>query len=68
MRDFAVRYHEEHNSWDPKAEWAATTYNLSIDDHIQTMGVLAKYIDSAMSKPWATFTKLSLRGFQAFVL
>ncbi len=50
VRDFAVRYHEEHNSWDPKAEWAATTYNLSIDDHIRTMGVLAKYIDSAMSK------------------
>lgn len=50
VRDFAVRYHEELGTWDPGAEWAATTYNLSIDDHVRTMGVLSKYIDSAMSK------------------
>ena len=50
VRDYAVRYHEEHHSWDPKADWAATTFNLNIDDHIKTMAVLSQYIDSAMSK------------------
>lgn len=50
VRDYAVRHHEQHNSWDPQADWASTTFNLTIDDHISTMGVLSKYIDSAMSK------------------
>lgn len=50
VRDYAVRFHEQKNTWDPKAPWAATTFDLSIDDHIHTMNVLSKYIDSAMSK------------------
>ncbi len=50
VRDYAVRYHEKHKTWNPQADWAATTYNLNIDDHVRTMGVLSRYVDSAMSK------------------
>ncbi len=50
VRDYAVGYHEKNNSWEPTADWAATAYGLNIDDHIKTMEVLSKTIDSAMSK------------------
>lgn len=36
--------------WDPKAEWAANIGNLTIKEHVDTMKVFAKHIDSAMSK------------------
>ncbi len=50
VRDYAVRYHEQNNTWDPKADWNSNTFNLNIDDHVKTMGVLSRFIDSAMSK------------------
>jgi len=50
VRDYSVRFHEQHKSWDAQADWAATAFHLNIDDHVKTMGVLSKYIDSAMSK------------------
>lgn len=48
--DYAVRFHEQNGTWDDSAEWASTSFNLNIDDHVKTMGVFSKYIDSAMSK------------------
>ena len=48
--DYAVRFHKEQGTWDSRADWAATTYQLNIDDHIETMKVLSRFIDSAMSK------------------
>lgn len=50
VKDFAVRFLEEKGEWNPNAEWAATTTELSIEEHFKTMEVFAKYIDSAMSK------------------
>lgn len=50
VMDYAVRFLEGKNEWDPKADWAATTTELSIDEHISTMAIMSKYIDSAMSK------------------
>jgi ribonucleoside-diphosphate reductase alpha chain len=50
VKDFAFRFHEQRESWNASADWAATSFQLSIDDHINTMAVLSKYIDSAMSK------------------
>lgn len=50
VKDYAVRDLEKSKSWDKNAEWAATAMDLSIDDHIRTMEVFSKYIDSAMSK------------------
>ncbi|MCB0351164.1 MAG: adenosylcobalamin-dependent ribonucleoside-diphosphate reductase [Bdellovibrionales bacterium] len=50
IRDYAVRYHQNNKTWDPDADWATTAFGLNIDDHVKTMGVFSKYIDSAMSK------------------
>lgn len=50
VKDYAVRDLEKSKSWNKDAEWAATAMNLNIDDHVRTMEVFSKYIDSAMSK------------------
>lgn len=50
VKDYAYRFHEENGTWDSSADWAATAFDLNIDDHIKTMEVLSRYIDSAMSK------------------
>lgn len=48
--DYGVKVLMEHNEWDQNAEWASCTFNMNIDQHIDTMNVLSRYIDSAMSK------------------
>ena len=50
VRDYAVRFHEIRKTWDKNADWAATTHELNINDHVNTMRVFSNYIDSAMSK------------------
>lgn len=50
VKDYAVRYLEQSKEWDSTADWAATTTQLTIDEHVDTMAVMSKYIDSAMSK------------------
>jgi len=50
VMDYAVRLLESKGEWDPTANWAATTTELSISEHIDTMAIMSKYIDSAMSK------------------
>lgn len=50
VKDYAVRFLEDKNQWDSQADWAATTTQLTIDEHARTMAVMSKYIDSAMSK------------------
>lgn len=50
VEDYGVRHLKEKGDWDPEAEWAQTTTELSVDDHVDMMKVLAQYIDSAMSK------------------
>lgn len=49
-RDYAVRYLMDKDEWEPEAHWAASTDNLILEDHIGTMKVFSRYIDSAMSK------------------
>lgn len=72
VKDYAVRYLEARNAWDAKAEWAATAYSLNIDDHVKTMEVLSRTIDSAMSKtvnipndyPYEDFKRLYTEVFK----
>ena len=50
VQDYAVKYLSERDQWKPEAKWVSTTSNLSIKEHVDTMKVLSKWIDSAMSK------------------
>jgi ribonucleoside-diphosphate reductase alpha chain len=50
VKDYGVRFLEQRGEWDPNANWAANINNLKIDEHINSMKVISKYIDSSMSK------------------
>jgi intein/homing endonuclease len=50
IEDYAVKFLKSKTEWEPNAEWTATTTSLGIDEHIDTMAIMSKYIDSAMSK------------------
>ncbi len=50
IKDYGVHMLQKNNQWDQDAEWAKTSFNLNITDHVNTMSVFSKYIDSAMSK------------------
>ena len=50
VKDYAVRMLEKLSLWDPTADWAKSAMSLGISDHVKTMKIMAKYIDSAMSK------------------
>ena len=76
VKDYAVRFLEERGEWDPKADWAATTTDLTTDEHVNTMEVFAKYIDSAMSKtlnfpneyPFDDFKKVYMDAYKTKVI
>ena len=76
VKDYAVRFLEEKGEWNPKADWAATTTELSIAEHVNTMAVFAKYVDSAMSKtvnipneyPYDDFKKLYQAVYETGVI
>jgi len=48
--DYGVRYLKRLGEWDENADWAATTTNLSVEDHVNDLKGFARWIDSAMSK------------------
>lgn len=50
VEDYAVTWHKKQGTWDPKAPWAKTTNELSVEAHVSTMTILAKYTDAALSK------------------
>jgi ribonucleoside-diphosphate reductase alpha chain len=50
VKDYAVRHMEDDGTWDPEAEWAVTTRDLDVDDHLTQMKALAPFVDSSMSK------------------
>lgn len=76
VKDYAVHFLESKGEWDSESEWAATTSKLNIDDHVKTMAVMAKYIDSAMSKtvnlpteyPYDDFKKLYTQLYNTGVI
>lgn len=48
--DYGVRFLKKLGQWDAKAEWASTTTNLSVQDHVNDLKGFAKWTDSACSK------------------
>lgn len=50
VMDYAVRKLKLLGQWQPTADWAKTAHELCLDDHINTMEVLSRFVDSAISK------------------
>lgn len=48
--DYAVHWLKQRGEWDASADWAVTTTNLSVSDHVNDLKGFAKYTDSACSK------------------
>jgi ribonucleotide reductase alpha subunit len=48
--DYGVKYLKSKNQWNEKAEWAVTTEDLNVEDHIKDLKGFGKWIDSSMSK------------------
>lgn len=76
IEDYGVWWLRQRGEWDAEAEWAVNAYNLSVDDHVNTMQVFAKYVDSAMSKtvnlpadyPYEEFKKLYMDCWKTGVI
>lgn len=48
--DYGVRNLRQRGLWDPKAEYAVTTTELSVSDHVEDLKGFATWTDSACSK------------------
>lgn len=48
--DYGVRHMKRLGEWDATADWAATTLDLSVEDHLTDLAGFTKYIDSSCSK------------------
>lgn len=48
--DYGVRFLKDLGEWDPTAEWAVTTDDLTVRDHVRDLKGFARWVDSAMSK------------------
>lgn len=48
--DYGVRYLRDKGEWDPEADWAVTTTNLTVQDHVSDLEGFARWTDSACSK------------------
>jgi ribonucleoside-diphosphate reductase alpha chain len=48
--DYGVRWLKQRELWDPKAEWAVTTTQISALEHVTDLKGFSKFTDSACSK------------------
>jgi ribonucleoside-diphosphate reductase alpha chain len=48
--DYGVRFLKQKGLWDKSAPWAATTTELSVQDHVNDLKGFARWVDSACSK------------------
>ena len=69
--DYGVRFLKSIGEWDPSADWAVTTTNLTVDDHVSDLEGFARWTDSACSKtcnipfdyPYENFKDLYLKVY-----
>lgn len=48
--DYGVRWLKKRGEWDANAEWAKTTNDLTVEEHLNDLCGFAKYMDSSVSK------------------
>ncbi len=74
--DYAVRQLKKEGRWNPDAEWAVTTKDLTVEDHVRDLKGFAKWIDSSVSKtvnvphdyPYEDFKKVYLDAYKSGVI
>lgn len=72
-RDYGVRWLDERGLWDSTADWAVTTTELTVDDHLSDLTGFTRWIDSAASKtinvpndyPYEKFKDIYLDAFKS---
>ena len=75
IEDHSIAILKERGEWDQNADWACSAMNLSVDDHVNTMAIFAKWADSAISKtvnlpnnyPYEDFKDVYLKAWKAGV-
>ena len=67
-QDYGVRYLASKGEWNSKADWAVTTTDLSVEDHINDLKGFAKSADSACSKTVNLPNDYSFEDFQNIYL
>lgn len=68
VKDYAVRWLQLHNEWDPHENYVATTEELTVDDHLNVMKVFAKYVCSSISKTCNVPNNYSYEDFKNYYL
>jgi len=71
--DYAVRWLKARGEWNPDADWAVTTEDLTADDHVNDLKGFARWIDSAISKtvniphdyPYEDFKDIYLNSYKS---
>lgn len=74
--DYGVRFMKSIGEWDASADWACSTTDLSVEEHLTDMKGFAYWIDSSMSKtvnlpedyPFDDFKDMYLDGYNSGVL
>jgi len=74
--DYGVHSLNQSNEWNPDADWAVSTLDLSVEDHLIDLKGFAYWIDSSCSKtinipedyPYEKFKNLYLDGYNSEVL
>jgi len=66
--DYSVHKLKELNEWDTKAEWAVTTNDLTVEDHITDLKGFALFIDSSVSKTFNVPNNYKYNSFKKIYL
>ena len=67
-QDYGVRYLSSIGEWDADADWAVTTENLTVNEHVDDLKGFAKAVDSACSKTVNLPNNYNFEDFQNIYL
>jgi len=66
--DYGVRWLKARGEWDPTADYAVTTTQLTVDDHVNDLEGFARWTDSACSKTVNIPHEYPFEGFKNLYL
>jgi len=74
--DYSVNLLKQIGEWEPNANWAVTTKDLTVDDHIKDLKGWAKWVDASISKtinlphdyPYDDFKKIYTDAYKSGVI